>query len=47
MPTTMTSQSHDLPVPQPTGTQLLDIADFGQVKINDITQKHLQKNIPK
>ena len=36
-PTTMTSQSHDLPVPETTSIYLLDIVDFGQVKINDIT----------
>ena len=33
----MTSRSQDLPVPEPTSIYLLDIVDFGQVKINDIT----------
>ena len=43
----MTSQLHDLPVPKPTRIYLLGIVNFGQVKINDITYKYLQKIIPK
>ena len=33
----MISQSQDLPVPEPTSIYLLDIVDFGLVKVSDIT----------
>ena len=39
----MTSQSHDLPVPEPTSVFLLDAVGFGHVKTNDIRYKKLQK----
>ena len=37
--TTVTSQSHDLPVAEPTITYLLGIVDFGQVKQYHKTKK--------
>ena len=39
----MRSQSHDLPVPEPKSIYLLDIVDFGHVKmihIKTFTKKH-------
>ena len=38
----MTSQSHDLPIPEPTSVYLLDAVGFGHVKINNIRYEKLQ-----
>ena len=39
----MTSQSHDLPIPEPTSVYSLDAVGFGHVKINNIRYEKLQK----